>query len=477
MAATLLSGGGGGKEGGLWEGTGADQNGVNPEANRGEPSTPSSADGVTAAPETPPGFGVASAGESTTCHLCTSPRVSRTVTCQGCHKTFHWICVGFYEHKYHKPGPDWRCKECKVVETSPPAATGIGQKASPAAPAVEEVQSPASGELIDVGEDAPPPTTLPATTTLGATVPARPGGSLTAVLAMPAAVGPADGAASVPTGTPVEVAAPAVTVPSPICPFCGNELGRKRTMDCSVCNTPWHASCVNVRGAVTPKSWVCRDCKPAVPAAAPVTSPTSAAATSPPVAAEAVSGGCWARDIAVHHYRILVNISGTILSSSKRAQTQPRAGIKLCEVAGRSVKFASFLSRSIGCRDDLGRAKVFARAPFIHPIYGQRVCFDEVIGHPNKRAVLGGWLFVFGIAIAPLRSSISTSEIFSHCRVALLSTPPPPPLLPSTASPWPGAPVSALGLAGPAYPPEATRPPDTVIDISCCVLGSLGLPS
>lgn len=297
MAATLLSGGGG-KEGGLWEGTGADPNGVNPEANHGEPSTPPSADAAAAAPGTPSGFGVASAGVSTTCRMCIEPRVSRTVTCQGCHETFHWVCVGFYEHKYQKPGPNWRCKECKVVEPSPPPAMGKRQEAPPAAPAMEEVQSPASAEMIDVGEEAPPPTTLPETTTLGATVPARPEGSLTAVLAMPPAVGPVDGAASGPTGTPVEMAAPAVTVPSRICPSCGENLGRKRTMDCSVCHTPWHALCVNVRGAKTPTSWVCRDCKPAVQVAAPVTvtNPTSVAATSPPVAAEAVSGGRWARE-------------------------------------------------------------------------------------------------------------------------------------------------------------------------------------
>ncbi|CAN0541545.1 unnamed protein product, partial [Ectocarpus sp. 8 AP-2014] len=58
----------------------------------------------------------------------------------------------------------------------------------------------------------------------------------------------------------------APTVPSStgerICPVCKKGLGRKRTMDCSVCRTPSHAGCVNVRGAETPKSWVCRDCKP-----------------------------------------------------------------------------------------------------------------------------------------------------------------------------------------------------------------------
>lgn len=298
MAAMLLSGGGG-KEGGLWDGTSADPNGVNPEANNGEPSTPSSTDGAAAsasaaatpvaAAGNPSGSSDASAGVLSTCPACTKPRVSRIVTCQGCHKIFHWVCMGFYEHKYQQPGPNWRCKKCKVVE-APPHATGKGVEASPAPPAMEEVQSPDSGEMIDVGEDAPPSTTPPEAATLGATIPGRPGGSLAAVLATPIALGTADAAAAtaaVPTSTPAGIAAPAATVASPMCPACGKGLGRKRTLDCSVCHTPWHALCAGVRGAETPKGWICRNCKPAARAAAAGTSPTHAAATIPPVAAAA----------------------------------------------------------------------------------------------------------------------------------------------------------------------------------------------
>ncbi|CAN0541537.1 unnamed protein product, partial [Ectocarpus sp. 8 AP-2014] len=77
------------------------------------------------------------------CHACTTARVSRSVTCQGCEKTFHWTCMGFYEHKYQRPGPNWRCKDCKTAE-----AGGGGEAASPAALATQAVQLPESGEAI-----------------------------------------------------------------------------------------------------------------------------------------------------------------------------------------------------------------------------------------------------------------------------------------------------------------------------------------
>lgn len=296
MATTLLSCGGG-AERSMWEDTSADPNGVHPETNNGGPTTPSSTDpGAPTAAIGAAGGGVCSAGDLTTCYVCTTPRVSRTVDCQGCHKTFHWACMGFYEHKYQKPGPSWRCKECKVVEPTPSDAPEEGEAGS--WPAMQPMQPPEpdSGQAIDVGEQAPASTTPPPTVP---PVPARTADALAGVPATSVALGTVAGAAGAATAPLAGVAAPAVTVQSPmgehICPFCRKGLGRKRTLDCSVCHTPWHAVCVNVRGAETPKSWVCRDCKPGAQANAG-TSPRNAAAeavASPSVALETVSSRCW----------------------------------------------------------------------------------------------------------------------------------------------------------------------------------------
>lgn len=161
----------------------------------GAGSSNNSSDGPT--PAASPAAGIPS-----TCHACSEPRVSRTITCQGCHKTFHWSCIGFYEHKYQKPWVNWRCKACRGTESLP---------GDPAASPRALVSADTTGQEAM--------TTLP----------------------VPTAVGSIGG--------------------ERICPVCNKDIGRKRTIDCSICHTPSHASCVNVRGAETPKQWVCRQCQ------------------------------------------------------------------------------------------------------------------------------------------------------------------------------------------------------------------------
>lgn len=303
----------------MWTDNSASPNGVNPESRNGEATVPSPTGSV----GNPPGNGVPAAGVFTTCHACTTARVSRSVTCQGCHKTFHWACMGFYEHKYQRPGPNWRCKDCKVAEppspdckvpeppspdskvaeppspdsevaeTPSPAAAGR-RSASPAAP-VEEGQSPESEEAIDVGDETHMSTTLPKLMPQVAAVQSDTAGGVAAIWAAPAAVGTSAGLVTVPAGSPARVTAPAVTVPSPmgehICPICKKGLGRFRTVECSVCHMPSHAGCVNIRGAETPKSWVCRDCKPGAQATAGMgpRGATAAVHPRPSVAASTVS--------------------------------------------------------------------------------------------------------------------------------------------------------------------------------------------
>lgn len=273
----------------MWTDNSASPNNVNPESRNGEATVPSPTSSV----GNPPGNGVPAAGVFTTCHACTTARVSRSVTCQGCHKTFHWACMGFYEHKYQRPGPNWRCKDCKVAEQPSPAAAG-GGSASPAAP-VEEGQSPESEEVIDVGNETYMSTTPPKVIPQLAAVQADTAGGVTAIRAASTAVGTSTGSAPVPTGPPAGVTAPAVTVSSPIgervCPICKKGLGRFRTVECSVCRMPSHAGCVNIRGAETPKSWVCHTCKPGARTTAGMgpRGTTAAVALRPPVAASAVS--------------------------------------------------------------------------------------------------------------------------------------------------------------------------------------------
>ncbi|CAN0212637.1 unnamed protein product, partial [Ectocarpus sp. 13 AM-2016] len=140
MAAMQFSDAGG-KEGNVWGDTSTNSNGGVSSEKNGAGS--------------PTGHGVPAAGAFATCHACTTARVSRSVTCQGCEKTFHWTCMGFYEHKYQRPGPNWRCKDCKTAE-----AGGEGEAASPAALATQAVQLPESGEAIDVDDSlATPPET------------------------------------------------------------------------------------------------------------------------------------------------------------------------------------------------------------------------------------------------------------------------------------------------------------------------------
>lgn len=286
----------------MWEGSSAGQNSVGPDANNGEPAIPSSVD--PGAPAAAVGADLSAVGEFTVCHVCTTPRVSRRTECQGCHKLFHWACVGFYEHKYQKPGPSWRCKECKAVEPTPPDAPGKAEAG--ASPAVRPAQptelqpepesEPGSGQEIDVGEQAPGSTApSEAAPPPAAPVPATTAGALPGVVRVPpvdsgTAAATAGAAAAPPAGA-------AVTVESPghvqKCPLCGEKLSRKRLQGCTVCHKQWHSKCVDVRGAETPKSWVCRDCKQNTHATAG-TSPTnvaaeSAASPSPSVASETVS--------------------------------------------------------------------------------------------------------------------------------------------------------------------------------------------
>lgn len=273
----------------MWTDNSASTNGVNPESSNGEATGPS----PTVSVGNTPASGMPAAGVFTTCPACTTARVSRSVTCQGCHKSFHWACMGFYEHKYQRPGPNWRCKDCKVAE--PPLTAAGGGAPSLAAP-VQEVQSPGSGETIDVGEETPVSTPPLKAVPLAAAVQTDTAGAVAAVRVAPAAVGTTTGSTLAPTDSQAGATAPAVTVPSPIgehiCPICRKGVGRFRTVECSVCRMPSHAWCVNIRGAETPKSWVCRDCKPSAQATAGM-SPinTTAAVTSrPPVAAQTVSG-------------------------------------------------------------------------------------------------------------------------------------------------------------------------------------------
>lgn len=295
MAAMLFSGGRG-KDGSVWTDNSASPNGGNQDSSTVEATAPS----PSGSEGNPSGSGIPAAGVSTTCHACTTGRISRSVTCQGCHKTFHWTCMGFYEHKYQRPGPNWRCKDCKIVEPPSPAAAG-GGAASPAEP-VQEVQSPESGNSIDVGEETPVSTTPPKMVPPVAAVQSETAGVVTAVREALTAVGTVTGSAPAPTGPPAGTTALAAAVPSPmgehICPICRKGVGRFRNVECSVCRMPSHAGCVNVRGAETPKSWVCRDCKPDAHATAgTIPKDATAAVTSrPSVAAQTVSRACLARE-------------------------------------------------------------------------------------------------------------------------------------------------------------------------------------
>lgn len=179
------------------------------------------------------------AGIATTCQACNEPRVSRRITCQGCAATFHWSCIGFYEHKYERPGPNWRCKSCR---TEPPPKLPAG---GAAAIASQPVRAPVSGDSVEVGVKA-----------LTTTVPLVSVAQTVIASAPPAAPAPVTTAKAAPA-----VAIALQPASERVCPVCRKDIGRKRTMDCSVCHAPSHAGCVNVRGAETPKSWVCSDCR------------------------------------------------------------------------------------------------------------------------------------------------------------------------------------------------------------------------
>ena len=216
-------------------------------------------------------------GVATTCHACEKLRVSRTVTCNSCGATFHWSCIGFYEHLYRRPKEDWCCKSCTAAKAEGESGVGEGkeednngkEKQGTGVEMAEATQESELGESIDVGVETPrvtPPSAL--------APPGAAASSLSSSLkeqteeVKEAVVAPSvseEGAAGAETAT----ASPAADEPSTatsagdrVCPVCKRDIGRKRTMDCSVCHTPSHAGCVNVRGAETPKSWVCRDCFP-----------------------------------------------------------------------------------------------------------------------------------------------------------------------------------------------------------------------
>lgn len=305
MAAILVAGGnangggGGGKDGGLWDPNASNTNGSNDgnEAPAKGESQPTSSAGFSAAIDTrglsgPPEAADATVfsrsplpepGAKTTCILCRGhePRVSRFVTCLGCDTSFHWVCIGYYDHNFQKPQDNWRCKKCepptgptdgesKAAAATAAVATG---RAAAAAETGESMRAPESAESIDVGAEGPLETNPFAAMIRAARAEAKAPAIEPAAATAPApTLAPA--LSPVPAPTPealTAVAAAAAAAPSTlttstsgerICPVCKKDIGRKRTMDCSLCRTPSHAGCVNVRGAETPKSWVCRECAP-----------------------------------------------------------------------------------------------------------------------------------------------------------------------------------------------------------------------
>lgn len=186
-------------------------------------------------------------GVASTCRVCTEPRVSRRITCQGCDESFHWSCMGFYEHIYKIPPRSWLCKSCNALKEVAKAAAKAAEaeaaakaatrtkdmmdSAGPAGVSVPSEKVSVDGSSPTIPQNTPPPVRA---------VPASP-----ALLGTPAEMGTSGSGGG----------------GERVCPVCTKGIGRKRTIDCSKCCTPSHASCVNVRGAETPKKWVCRVCQ------------------------------------------------------------------------------------------------------------------------------------------------------------------------------------------------------------------------
>lgn len=181
------------------------------------------------------------AGVASTCRACNQPRVSRRVTCKGCRESFHWSCMGIYEHKYDRPPPGWQCKDCKVTKPTP-TVTGEVTSADGS-----PLTAPKSGDVIanvdpvrpcskvpgkDTGAAAPHPLQTPASSMVSVVSPKQTG------------VGSSNGGDR----------------SKHVCPVCRTVIGRKRIIDCLVCNAPFHTLCVNVRGAARPRKWVCHQC-------------------------------------------------------------------------------------------------------------------------------------------------------------------------------------------------------------------------
>ena len=223
-AMLLTSGGRGGKEGNTWEDPTANSKGVGADAGKGlaSPSSNGSIPSNGTVPvgsSSPRSMAGGAVGVATTCFACSVPRVSRRVACQGCGETFHWSCIGFYEHKYQRPGDNWRCKGCKGVEPSPPlpspsAAGAVGLAAM--------MRAPQSGEAIDVGVvdvglDPPPSTAPPATLPLAALVRAKTADA-TVVVTTAAMASPAAAVAAAAASTSAAASAPAAAAAAPQAP-------------------------------------------------------------------------------------------------------------------------------------------------------------------------------------------------------------------------------------------------------------------
>lgn len=198
-------------------------------------------------------------GIATTCHACKELRVSRTISCKSCNATFHWSCIGFYEHLYRRPKEDWRCSDCSVEkgeqaeqDSDQEESIDVGTSEVNALPAMatQGVDSLISGSFQGpLTEEAKKTSSLIVTAFAG--MPTVPWTVVTSSI-----TSPESDAASIATS---------MSAGERICPVCKKYIGRKRTLDCSMCHKLSHAGCVNVRGAETPKSWVCRDCRDSSP--------------------------------------------------------------------------------------------------------------------------------------------------------------------------------------------------------------------
>lgn len=193
-------------------------------------------------------------GIPSTCKACTTPKLSRRVKCDGCDVSFHWSCMGFYEHNYKLPPKSWKCKTCKTAEDEA-AATGLEAEAG-------ESESGSGEIVVDVVGMAGPTVHGVGLSIEGGdqVIPQRPPPRVGALPTSPA-VTSSPMKTSTAGGADAGGSSGGGGEKRELCPVCGKDMGRKRTIRCSKCETPSHANCVNVKGAETPKEWVCRNCQ------------------------------------------------------------------------------------------------------------------------------------------------------------------------------------------------------------------------